>query len=263
MIDRHHIYLYEQRKRVTLESRDGTYEPIIGGQVQSLGDGIERLLVFYTYANPSVSEFSQLLQLNIPGITPLDIQKFQEVFKLTHPAEDCNKIELSDVPAYGDKEDGLTIPAAGFVCNMSLEDEQAVLSRLSQNPPEGETVLSQVERWFKSYCYKYNLSYGDGSGQESIDLTDTFLKIHGIDPIVCRRIKRTYTSAEMVEKKKAVAKGKALFFFGIVVWLAVSVGLLIAGNKTDSFIGGGLLLLLGFLLLVWPIIWFIDKGKRE
>lgn len=66
-----------------------------------------------------------------------------------------------------------------------------------------------------------------------------------------------------IEKKKAVAKGKALFYFGIVVWLAVSVGLLIAGNKTDSFIGGGLLLLLGFLLLVWPIIWFIDKGKRE
>lgn len=271
MYDQHHMYLYGLDLRLTLESRGGLYQPLFRGEMLSLSDGIERLLVYYIYVSPSESAFSELLQLNIPRITPVEIQKFKEAFKLSHAPESTEKISLEDIPYYGDKDDGLYIPAADFICTISQRDEIHLLSLLLQDPPAGHTALSQIEQWFKAYCRDYNLHYKSGGGAEHIDLADTFLKTHGISPSICKRIQHAYSEAETQELRRAqrerTAKGYGLLVLGVIAWLSISCGLIIGGDKLmdhdGGFVGGGLLLLLGFALLGGIPAYFIDHNKQN
>ena len=272
MFDQHHMYLYGQDLRIKLESREGLYQPLFNGDLLNMSDGIERLLVYYTYIYPSASDFSELLQLNIPGITPVEIQKFKDMFKMLHSPEPVEKISLKDVPYYGDKENGICIPAADFVCTISQCDEQYLLSLLSQDPPAGHTVLSLIEDWFKGYCRDYNLHYkSGGEGTEHIDLAENFLKIHGVSPNVCKKIEHIYTEAEKQAIKKAqregTVKGYGLLLLSVVAWLGISCGLLLAGDKLMDrdgwFVFGCILLLLGFAVLGGVPAYFIDQNKKR
>lgn len=249
-----YMLLKSDMSKVKLCAKNNAYGYVIGGFTYTITASMERFYVYTLYEGSRMSFIGEIRYLcGGRELTPMVIDEAIERFTKDHPKTPIESYSYNDIPLYADDENGLELPIPGQCCTISKEQEKEVMDIFIKYPYS--QVMPQIRSWFKSFLYRYSISFKGQTPEEIADnLTSSFFQQRGI------RIGSIPTDKKAVAEKKKQEE-KAMAKANATIWLAfigieLLGGLFLWGGNAlmdnDHFWVGGLGLLLGFLLIALP-----------
>lgn len=245
---------------VTLLANNNVWHTNIGSKKYKLNASLERLFAYHIYVSKDMYVISGTIRCQDKDVTPAEIDQFVSDFKQSHPLEQL-PFKWSHIQHCSTDELLLDIPNS-YGYRIALEKWQEIrllhVLRSSRNPKQS------VEQWFLDYTEKYAITpkYKCDISTHHLELAATFCELHGIDINNIPQEKVVYHSK--TEQVIAICYQHIKMWAFIFLYIAVAVMLMHYHDTiTDSFILQGIILTIGWLMLILPVVNFINKLKGK